>query len=256
MAGRLTLDILDGKIYRPIQFLGVRCLATSNTQRNEGVGRNSIAPTASAKYFKARTVNRSRRHPTPRLEPFSTSKGSRQLRYFLHRTQTSVKKSQSPGARHVRAKKACCAKGGGRSSSDPANGSPPILSQESVPIPNQSIATCVSCQTRDLRRIHRTIWEKAIYRGVYKCLSCGRSRRVARLNAPSAWIDRKVCYVYDRCLSRARLWRPSTPDQSAQPIPWPSRCMDLLREVILELDTQLTRLRAKAQKGVHSGERR
>jgi hypothetical protein len=58
-------------------------------------------------------------------------------------------------------------------------------------------------------------------------------------------MGRKLRYAYDRCLQRARHWRPPIPDRNAQTIPWVSRCVDLLREGILELETQLARLRAK-----------
>jgi hypothetical protein len=144
--------------------------------------------------------------------------------------------------------------GGGPSFPNPANGSPPIVSQESVPKSKQSIATCTSCQGRDLRRRHRTFWEKPIYAGVYRCMSCGRSWRIVRPTVASTWMGRKLRYAYDRCLQRARQWRPPTPDRNAQTIPWVSR--DLLPEGILELETQLARLRAKAQSGVHSEDRR
>ena len=146
--------------------------------------------------------------------------------------------------------------GGGPSFPNPANGSPPIVSQESVPKSKQSIATCTSCQGGDLRRRRRTFWEKPIYTAVYKCMSCGRSWRIVRPTVASTWMGRKLRYAYDRCLQRARHWRPPTPDRNAQTIPWVSRCVDLLREGILELETQLARLRAKTQSGVHSEDRR
>jgi len=132
----------------------------------------------------------------------------------------------------------------------------PIFSQAFVPKTNQNIATCPGCQAMDLRRRHRTFWEKAIYRRIYRCTCCGRSRRVVRLIEPAAWMESKLRYIYDGCLRHARLWRSSPPDRNAQPISRSSRCVDLVRDVILDLETQLTRLRAKAQKGVHSGERR
>jgi len=140
---------------------------------------------------------------------------------------------------------------GGPSSSDPSNGSPPILFRI-VSKSNQSIATCPSCQAKDLRRLHWTLWEKAIYRGVYKCSSCGRSRCVGRLIVPSAWMESKLLSVYHFCLRHARLWRVSTLDPNAQPIPRSSRWVELLREVILDLETQLTPLRARAQRGVNA----
>lgn len=125
-----------------------------------------------------------------------------------------------------------------------------------MPNSNQTMAVCANCQAKDLRRLHRTFWQKAIYERVYKCLSCGLNSRVARLDKPSAWLASKACYVYNVCLRYARLWLWPTPNRNLRPNSWPSRGIDLLREVILELEMQLTRLRAKAQRGVHSGERR
>ena len=87
-------------------------------------------------------------------------------------------------------------------------------------------------------------------------MSCGRNWRIVRLNVPSTWMGSKLRYAYDRCLKRARHWGPFTPDRNDQTVPWVGRCVDLLREGILELETQLARLRAKAQRGVHSEERR
>ena len=70
-----------------------------------------------------------------------------------------------------------------------------------------------------------------------------------RLTVASTWMGSKLGYAFDRCLKRARHWRPPTPYRNAQTIPWVSRCVGLLQEGILELETQLARLRAKAQKG-------
>lgn len=75
-------------------------------------------------------------------------------------------------------------------------------------------------------------------------------------HVPSTWMGSKLRYAYDRCLKRARHWRPPAPDRNAQTVPWVSRGVDLLREGILELETQFARLSAKAQRGVHSEERR
>jgi hypothetical protein len=136
----------------------------------------------------------------------------------------------------------------------PQTARPQFCLKESVPKSNQSIATCTCCQGRDLRRRRRAFWEKPIFTGVYKCMSCGCSWRIVRRTVPSTWIGGKLRYAYDRCLKRH--WRPPTPDRNAQTIPWVSRCVDLLREGILELETQLARLRAKAPRGVHSEERR
>ena len=38
--------------------------------------------------------------------------------------------------------------------------------------------TCPFCHSLALRRVRRTLWERCVYRRVYKCRCCGRLERL------------------------------------------------------------------------------
>src|SRR5215472_6874211 len=110
-------------------------------------------------------------------------------------------------------------------------------------------APCSRCKAGDLRRVHRTVWERTLHCKVYVCQRCGRSILVMRpvFARPRVWLESRVRSVPHRALFRSRLRFELTWNPNVALLPWARYCMSRLFEQILELEA---RLRAKRRRSI------